>query len=457
MSKNFDPRALSEFARYYGFHYDRIDPAELVEDALRDMERGLNGAPSSMPMLPAYLNPITKITPGKTVIALDAGGTNLRSALIHFDENGKVIEEDGHKTPMPGTKGRLGADAFFDAIADVTAPLIERAGNKKIAGIGFCFSFAIEMTKDADGILVGFSKEVDAPEVMGKAIGAGLRDALSRRNVPSPERIVLLNDTTATLLTGVLQFPASEDSARGGDLYGVEAGPVVGFILGTGINTAYPEKCIPKIDFCSPGNPQIVVCESGCFKHRYVGALDHEYDLSTKNPGSYILEKAASGAYLGPLSFHIISRALRDGALSFDKKDEFLSWPGMQTKDLNAFLHAPLARSGPIGGLFGKDELDALSGFVYLASIVTERAALLSAAVLAASMEKAGTGLDLFTPVRAAVEGTTYMVYKGMREALESYLHIMLNRKGKRAYSIAPVEQASLLGAAVAALSTNSL
>jgi hexokinase len=39
----------------------------------------------------------------------------------------------------------------------------------------------------------------------------------------------------------------------------VEAGPVVGFILGTGINTAYPEKCIPKIGYDSAENPQIVV------------------------------------------------------------------------------------------------------------------------------------------------------------------------------------------------------
>ena len=458
MSKNFapsfsfNPEPLSEFAHFYGFHYDRFDPGSLVEDVLYEMERGLKGEPSSLPMLPTYLNPMTKITPGKTVIALDAGGTNLRSALIQFDENGKAIEWDNIKAPMPGTRGRLGADEFFDEIAAVTAPLIEKAKGK-VEGIGFCFSYAIKMTEDADGILVGFSKEVDSPEVIGKAVGAGLREALARRKAPSPERIVLLNDTTATLLTGVLQMPAGGESIGGQELYGAEAGPVVGFILGTGINTAYPEKRIPKIGFCSPDKPQIMVCESGCFDYRCVGVLDREYDSTTKNPGAYTLEKAASGAYLGPLSFHVLCRAVKDGVISFARKDEFLSLPGLQTKDLNAFLHDPLARSGPIGELFGKDERDALSGFVYLASIITERAAMLSAAVLAASMEKAGAGLDLFVPVRAAVEGTTYMMFKGMRGALESYLHIMLNRNRKRAYSITPVEQASLLGAAVAALS----
>jgi len=39
-----------------------------------------------------------------------------------------------------------------------------------------------------------------------------------------------------------------------------------------------------------------------------------------------------------------------------------------------------------------------------------------------------------------------------MRPALESYLHIMLNRDKPRSYAITPVEQASLMGAAVAAL-----
>jgi hexokinase len=119
-------------------------------------------------------------------------------------------------------------------------------------------------------------------------------------------------------------------------------------------------------------------------------------------------------------------------------------------------MHESLARSGPIGELFGPDERDALASFVYLTSIVTERGAVFSAAVLAAAIEKAGAGFDPFVPVRVAVEGTTYMIYKGMRSALESHLHILLNRGKPRSYAIAPVEQASLLGAAVAALSANS-
>jgi hexokinase len=403
-------------------------------------------------MIPSYISPVAKMPPDKQVIALDAGGTNLRASLVRFTADGKTETEGTKKVPMPGTKGRVNPVEFFDQIAEVTAPLID--GAKKIEGIGFCFSYPMEITEESDGILLAFSKEVDAPDVIGKKVGAGLRDALVRRGVKAPERIVLLNDTVSTLLSGIVSIPPDGGARRGEDKYGVEGGPVIGFILGTGFNTAYPEKSIPKIGFESPEKPQIVVCETGSFNPRFLSPLDREYDAATKNPGVYTQEKASSGAYLGPLTLHILKTAVREGLLKFRKSDTLLSWPTLQTKDLNGFMHAPLAMEGPLAELFGPDERDAIATLSYLTSIVTKRGALLSAAVVAAVVERTGAGYDPFVPVRIAVEGTTYMIYKGMREALESWLHVMLNRDGPRSYVIAPVEQASLLGAAVAALST---
>ncbi|MDR0451706.1 MAG: hexokinase [Treponema sp.] len=448
---SFEPKALSDFARYYGFHYDISDPAVLVRDVLADMDRGLKGQKSVLPMIPSYISPAAEMPPGKQVIALDAGGTNLRASLVQFDGDGKTVTEGTNKIPMPGTQGRVSAEQFFNQIADLTVPLFERA--KKIEGIGFCFSYPMEITKESDGIPLQFSKEVDAREVIGKKIGEGLKDALSRRGIRAPERMVLLNDTVSTLLSGLVLIPADGGTREGEDRYGVEAGPVIGLILGTGFNTAYPEKSIPKIGFESEANPQIVVCETGNFNPRYLGPLDREYDATTKNPGTYTQEKASSGAYLGPLTLHILKRAVDEGLLKFKRSAELRSWPTLQTKDLNSFMRAPLAMKGPLGELFGTDERDAVASLSYLASIVTKRGALLSAAVVAAMVERIGAGRDPFVPVRIAVEGTTYVVYRGMREALEAHLHIMLNREGPRAYVISPVEQASLLGAAVAALS----
>ncbi|MDR0553227.1 MAG: hexokinase [Treponema sp.] len=454
MGSSFNPKELADFARFYGFHYDICDPVILVRDVLANMERGLRGQPSALPMLPTYISPVSNVPPGKTVLALDAGGTNLRAALVRFDDQGKAVAEGSRKVPMPGTHGAVSAEAFFDQIANAAGPLIEEA--KGIEGIGFCFSYPMEITKDSDGILMALSKEVDAPDVIGKRIGQGLRDALARRKIRAPERIALLNDTVSTLLSGLVEIPPDGGRRKGADTYGIESGPVIGFILGTGFNTAYPEKRIPKIGFESETAPQIVVCESGNFNPRFLGALDREYDASTKTPGVYTQEKASAGAYLGPLTLRILKQAVRDGLLTFRKSDELLAWQTLQTKDLNGFMHAPLASEGPIGELFGPDERDALTSLVYLTSIVTKRGALLSAAVVAAMVERIDGGRDPFVPARIAVEGTTYMIYKGMREALESYLHVMLTRDIPRSYVIAPVEQASLFGAAVAALSNLS-
>jgi len=441
---------ISDFARFYGFHYDNYNPYALVEEIAIDIERGLSGKESSLAMIPSYIEPVTHIPPGKTVLALDAGGTNLRTSLVQFNENGEAAAHGTVKTPMPGTSGNVSAQQFFDKIADAALPLLKE---KKVEGIGFTFSYPMEITTDADGILLAFSKEVDAPDVIGKAIGKGLRDSLASKGFKYDGPIVMLNDTVATLLSGLASISPDGEPVRSRNDFGAAPGPVIGFILGTGFNTAYPENCIPKINFNSANSPQIVVCETGNFNIRNRGQLDREYDSTTKNPGGFFLEKAAAGAYLGPLTHHILKQAIKDKVLQFRKSDELLAMPHLETRFLNEYNHAPLTAEGPLGSLFSPDEGEAAAVLQYISSIVTERGALISAAVLAAIIKRMDSCYEPYSPVRIAVEGTTYMIYKGMRRALESHLHQMLYKEKPRPYVIAPVEQASLFGAAVAALS----
>ena len=448
--QKFNADELSDFARFYGFHYDNINPDALVKDVFIEMERGLEGKTSSLQMIPSYITAGTDIPPGKTVLALDAGGTNLRTSLVQFDNNGETSAKETRKIPMPGTDGPVSAKEFFDTIADAALPLLK---NTKVEGIGFTFSYPMEITKDADGILLAFSKEVDAPDVIGKAVGSELRSSLASKGCVYDGPIVMLNDTVATLLSGLAVISPDGEVKRTKNDFGVSGGPVIGFILGTGFNTAYPEINIPKIGFNSPSSPQIVVCETGNFNVHCIGQLDREYDSTTKNPGVYLLEKASAGAYIGPLTFHILKQAVNDKVITFRKSGEFLSMTDFKTRYLNEFCHAPLKAEGPLGSLFDKDETDALAAVQYITSLVTERGALFSAAVLAATVKKLNAGYEPFSPVRIAVEGTTFMIYKGMRRALESHLHQMLSKDKPRPYIISPVEQASLFGAAVAALS----
>jgi len=451
MGSCFNSRELSDFARYYGFHYDSLEPMALVKEILIDMERGLAGLSSSLPMIPSYIMPVSKALPGKTVLALDAGGTNLRASRVHFNDEGKAVAEGTVKSPMPGTRGRVSAVEFFDNLAESALPVLEAASGK-IEGIGFTFSYPMSKLPNADGILLAFSKEVDAPDVIGKVIGAELREALARKGCIYDGPIILLNDTVATLLSGLVSIPVHGCNEPSKDAYGITGGPTIGFILGTGFNTAYPETSIPKIGFESKDSPQIVVCETGTFDLRYRGPLDREFDSTTKNPGAYTLEKTTSGAYLGPLSLHILKQAVKDKVIRFKKSDEFLALPQLETRTLNEFSRAPLTAEGPVASFFGLDEGDALAAVQYLVSIITERGALFSAAVLAATIERIQADCEPYAPVRIAVEGTTYMIYKGMRRSLEAWLHTMMVKEKPHPYVIAPVEQASLFGAAVAAL-----
>ena len=439
----FDPGRLSDFARSHGFHYDRIDPAALVSDALADMGRGLEGLPSGMPMIPAHIAPAAGARAGRTVLALDAGGTNMRVARVSFDGDGRAAAGEERRFPMPGTGGRVSAERFFDLIAEAA---LAGGALDGIDGIGFTFSFHMDIRPDADGVLRAFSKEVDAPEVVGRAVGAGLRDALARAGRAYDGPVVLLNDTAATLLAGVADV-TMEGSPAG-------AGATIGFILGTGLNIAYPETHIPKIGLGPAGAPQIVVCETGNFAPRFLGSLDRDFDASTMTPGAYALEKTVSGAYLGPLILHALKRAVRDGVLSFARSAELLSLPSLDTRSADGFLRAPFSAGNPLGALFGRGEEDAVAAARYLAEIVAERGALFAACMLTATVERMRFGGARFrpgAPARIAVEGSTFMAFAGMRRAIEAWLHVLLSRKGPTPYVVAPVERASLLGAAVAA------
>ncbi|MDR0388582.1 MAG: hexokinase [Spirochaetaceae bacterium] len=442
----FDPHAISDFARQHEFHYELCDPFVLIEDFKAEMDRGLNGKASSLAMIPSYLKPLSRLPPNKTVIALDAGGTNFRASRVRFTESGEAAAEGTRKIPMPGTRGRVGALEFFDEMVSTIIPLLD-AG--PVAGMGFCFSYPAEITEDTDGRLLQFTKEVDAPELVGCLVGKGLREALKRRGVEFGGRIVVLNDTVSTLLAGLVGIP--------GGGWG-QPGPAVGFILGTGINIAYIETSIPKIGFSSVEFPQVAVTESGNFAWRYRGSLDLCFDKTTRNPGVYTLEKASAGAYLGPLSLMVFKQAISDGLLKFRRAGELEALAHLETKDLNAFMKNPLDRENPLGKLFDDDEGDAARTVIYLAWIITERAGLLTASMLSATAEHiaAGPGLtsyDPASPLRIAVEGTTYVAYQGLRRSLESQLHRLLTAKFPRSYSISPVEHASLFGAAAAALS----
>ena len=125
---------------------EQIHAGDSLTKLLEDMARGLSGD-GNIPMLPSYLSPNISIPAGSKCCVLDAGGTNLRTALAVFDEDGSFRLEQIRKQPMPGTGGELSLDAFYGALAE---PL-RAIGNYE--RVGFCFSYNTTMNRDLDGIL----------------------------------------------------------------------------------------------------------------------------------------------------------------------------------------------------------------------------------------------------------------------------------------------------------------
>ena len=187
---------VSAFLSKHNF-VQHIDIDTLSKAILSDMRNGISGKDSDEDMILTWTNtPENRIT-GKKVIVIDAGGPNFRSCLVSFDENGVPSISELEKTSMPGIEKELSFNEFFNKFADN----LEHLKNESDS-IGFCFSYPTEIQKDGDGILLGFSKEVKAPEVVGKPVGKSLSDALCARGWNKPKRISLLNDTVAALLAG---------------------------------------------------------------------------------------------------------------------------------------------------------------------------------------------------------------------------------------------------------------
>ena len=132
------------------------------------------------------------------VLAIDAGGTNFRAALVRFRRSGEIETGEVVNRRMPGLEKEISAKEFFSTIAGYVKPLADKAER-----IGFCFSYPTEILPSRDGRLIQFCKEVKAPEVVGQLIGKNLLEALGTPDKP----IVILNDTVATLSGRQSLFP----------------------------------------------------------------------------------------------------------------------------------------------------------------------------------------------------------------------------------------------------------
>lgn len=442
---------VTAFLGRHGFSASAYDVNTVIEGLLFDMQKGLDvgiidnsAMGASQDMIPTWGLPPAEAPKKETVIVIDAGGTNFRSCLVSFDDKGNASISEMEKTSMPGIEKELGKKDFFDAIAKNLDHLKNKASK-----IGFCFSYAMTITPDGDGQVLKFSKEIKAPEVEGSIVGQCLSDALVARGWNRPEKIFLLNDTTAALLAGA-------SNAKEGRAYGT----YVGFILGTGMNSAYIESNhIKKVSsFADKGfkipSSQIVVCESGRFNKLQRSDFDLEFDKSANTPGLYVTEKMCSGAYLGPVAAIILRHAAEEGLFSKAVADDFLKLGKFELKDADQFLYAPKNTNTLLGAIIDKGTQKDADILYTILDAVIERSARLAAALISASVIKSGGGTSPALPAGIVCDGTTFYKTHHLKDRLLGYLHDVLTAQRHIYFEILTIENDITLGAAVLAASS---
>ncbi|MDA3941613.1 MAG: hexokinase [Spirochaetia bacterium] len=424
-----------EFLRTYNMNPENFDIDESTTLFLNEMEKGLSSTESALMMIPTYIETEADIPLGEPVIVLDAGGTNFRTATVRFDKPGVPIITKYHKFPMPGTgnEGNVSRQDFFDRIATFMEESVSES--KKI---GFCFSYPTEIYPTGEGKLLHFTKEVKAPEVVGSLIGKNLLSSLHRAGMDNKKDIVILNDTVATLLAGKAQEKKYSS--------------YIGFILGTGTNCSYNEKNsnIGKLHNLDPNRGQVINTESGRFSLFKGGILDEEFAATTDKPLEGKMEKMVSGAYQGSLALHVLKRAANDGLFSDTLKTEILTFKALEPVIMDGFLNQPGNIHNPLGKLCNTDS-DRIILFTIMDQLI-ERAARLAAAELSAMVLKTGKGDDPTFPVCIVADGTTYYKTRELKFRTEFYLKEYLENTKHRYVEFCHLNDAPLIGAAVAGL-----
>ena len=422
-----------EFLEENGFTVAaKIDRQGMISTFLSEMEKGLKGEESSLRMIPTYVGVNGKIPQGAKAAVLDAGGTNFRSAIVSIPPQ----IEDKKNQPMPGAKSDVTEDEFYAAFATELKRVAPKATVKKY---GWCFSYNCDATPDLDAKLNCWTKGIKAPAVVGQYVG---KELLKRMG---GGEIAIVNDTVATLLAA--------KATEGDKTYS----SYLGFILGTGTNTAYVEKNvnITKLSGLDPEGSMIINAESGSFDKLKQSVFDKAMDAKTMDPGHNPLEKMIAGGYLGGVGLEVYKFAAKAGLFSAKAANAIGGLGSLETMDFDNFcaVFRKEGRENPLDAIFA--DADDAKMARRLGIPVFERAAVLTAIHLAAFCIKSGEGAEQSAPIAINADGSTYYKTRAIpfAETVKKELDDMLVRRRNIHYCITPqVEDAPMVGAAIAAM-----
>ena len=413
----------ARFLAQHGMDAGGMTFSDLCALWLDAMERGLRGWDSSMHMLPTFVRPDCESRDNDPVIVMDAGGTNLRTALVRLGADG-VETLYFNKTAMPGSTKPLTADEFFQALAQQLLPIADRVPRACL-----CFSYPCRIRPDGDGELIALCKELQVTGASGALVCARLEAALQALGAGGTRRWRLINDTVAALLGAAAVAPAGRYSG------------FLGFILGTGVNLCYGEQAVnitKSPEAMRWGGLMAVNTECGCFAGLPQGSIDRALDAASALPGDHLAEKMISGGYLADVLLCTLQAAEREGLLP----EGAVRLPRLTMRQYDALMEGRL----PEGFSDGCD----VAFCCGLAEGILQRAALFSASMLAVAVKRMQSADN--RPLCICAEGTTVNRTPTFLARIRALLEQEVTAKGGPALEFVTLADATLAGSALAAM-----
>lgn len=414
------------FIEENGISCHDIDMKKEVEKFKEEMKAGYEKK-GSLKMIPTYINFQETTNKGLSAIVIDAGGTNLRIALIELMENSCAEIKYLKKYPMIGTEGEISVAEFFRQLIIYLEPIINQT-NK----IGFCFSFPTEITPEKDGIVLEMNKGIIINGIGGVKLGERLKEELQLRNYGTNYDVTVINDTVSCLLGGMII-----DSMKQYDSF-------VGFILGTGTNTA----------FVDPSKQNMIInIESGGYDRIQQNAIDTQLDELSENRGKQKFEKMISGAYLGSLVLLLLKKAVEAEYFSEQFSRTLNPIQILTTEEISLFMEYPYSNYNKLGKLLNSDgdEEDRIVVFKIIDQLLTRSAKLVAINILGI-MDYIRLGNVPVLPICISSEGSTFFKFKQLNRKILREVNQYSEYHKKYYCEFIEAKESTLYGTAVAAL-----
>ncbi|KAI8146058.1 hypothetical protein BJV82DRAFT_600296 [Fennellomyces sp. T-0311] len=465
-SRNGDIDPLSTIADEFNISADKFKA--IVEGFKAECEHGLNSTSASgLPtMIPSF---VTRLPTGQetgTFLALDLGGSNLRVSAVNLLGNGQVnVVTEVRRTVSDALRTGSSTD-FFDWIADAVNELLDNTSShqndnkdEQSMSMGVCWSFPLDQTGICEGKILRMGKGFTLENMDGQDLTSLFHDAFKRKGI-NVTVTALLNDTVGTLVAHAYSNP----------------GACVGFIHGTGVNAAYPEKKSRIVKLTSSVAPDhadqphqnfmLVNTEIDVFgntDYLPLTRFDKALDVSHSQPGFQPYEKMMSGAYLGELVRLIAVELISEHQYLFNGNiPERLRRPWSLTTAVISDLEKMETDEHRLTRFGEWLESDCINNYVptigdmerlcRICHIVSSRAASLAAAGIAAIIERQDVIKSSDQPIIIGVNGSTFEKYPRMPERIEIALRTWFGDAISQRIRISVARDGGSIGGALVAM-----